>query len=226
VRILVVEDEPEIAEAVVEVLTDDCHAVDHAADGERAAVLMTVNEYDLVILDRQIPPPTGVELLRRWRSEGRQTPVLMLTGSRTSIHDKVEGLDIGADDYLTKPFAFAELRARVRSLLRRRDKQLQAELTAADLVLDRAAHAVSVGGSAVELSPKEFALLEYLLVRKDEAVSRRELVEHVWDENHDSSSNVIDVLIHRLRKKIDGGHSARLLHTVTGVGYVIKGERS
>jgi len=225
-RILLVEDEPELAEAVLEVLQDDCHAVDHAADGARASALMSANQYDLVILDRKIPPPTGDDLLRQWRSGGVQTPVLMLTGSKTSVRDKVEGLDIGADDYLTKPFAFAELRARIRSLLRRREKSLHTDLRAGDLVLDSAAHRVTVSGEPIDLSPKEFALLEYLLLRKGQAVSRRELTEHVWDENYDSSSNVIDVLIHRLRKKIDGGSDAQLLQTVTGVGYVIRDDRS
>ena len=224
-RILLVEDEEELAEALVEVLTDEYYVVDQAADGEKAAKLMLVTNYDLVVLDWKIPPPTGIELLRRWRQEGNSTPVLMFTGDRTRIRDKVEGLDVGADDYLTKPFAIAEFRARVRSLLRRREKALRSSLEAGDLVMDRAAHAVSLGAKPIQLSPKEFGILEYLLTRKDEVIRRTELSEHVWDDAFDPASNVIDVLIHRLRKKIDGGRADKLLHTVAGVGYMIKSRR-
>ena len=224
-RILLVEDEEELGEPLVEMLTDECYAVDWAADGEKAAKLMSVNNYDLVVLDWKIPPPTGIELLRRWRQEGNSTPVLMLTGDRTRIRDKVEGLDVGADDYMTKPFAIAEFRARVRSLLRRGEKALRSSLEAGDLVMDRAAHTVSLGAKPIHLSPKEFGILEYLLTRKDEVVRRTELSEHVWDDAFDPASNVIDVLIHRLRKKIDGGRADKLLHTVAGVGYMIKSRR-
>jgi DNA-binding response OmpR family regulator len=226
VRILVVEDETELADAVVEALQDDYHAVDHAADGKRADELMHVHDYDLVVLDWNIPPPTGVELLRQWRQEGYGTPVLVLTGSRTGVRDKVEGLDTGADDYLTKPFAFAELRARIRSLLRRRKERLHTDLEAGDLVMERAARAVTVNGDPLHLSPKEFGLLEYLLLHKDQVVSRRDLSEHVWDESFDPMSNVIDVLIHRLRKKVDGIRPTKLLHTVPGAGYMLKSERA
>jgi len=226
VRILVVEDETELADAVVEALEDEYYAVDHAADGKRAAALMQANQYDLVVLDWSIPPPTGLELLRRWRREGYGTPVLLLTGSRTSVRDKVEGLDVGADDYLTKPFAFAELRARIRGLLRRREKHLHTDLQAGDLVMQRAARAVTVNGDPLHLSPKEFGLLEYLLLHKDRVVSRHDLSEHVWDERFDPMSNVIDVLIHRLRKKVDGTRPTRLLHTVPGAGYILKSKRS
>ena len=226
VRILVVEDETELADAVVEALQDEYHAVDHAADGKKADELMHVHDYDLVVLDWNIPPPTGVELLRQWRQEGYGTPVLVLTGSRTSVRDKVDGLDIGADDYLTKPFAFAEFRARIRSLLRRRKERLHTNLEAGDLVMERAARAVTVNGDPLHLSPKEFGLLEYLLLHKDQVVSRRDLSEHVWDESFDPMSNVIDVLIHRLRKKVDGTRPTKLLHTVPGAGYMLKSERA
>ena len=224
-RILIVEDDNELAEALVESFTDESYAVDLARTGERADHLMSVNAYDLVVLDRKIPPPNGLELLRIWREAGLSTPVLLLTADG-EVHDRVEGLDLGADDFLGKPFAFAELHARVRSLLRRRDKPVLRKLAAADVVMNRDAHQVTVGGEPVHLAPKEFALLEYLLLRKDQVVSRAELSEHVWNERFDSGSNVIDVLIHRIRGKIDRDPDAKLLHTVLAVGYTIKGERS
>jgi DNA-binding response OmpR family regulator len=223
-RILVVEDEEVLAQALVEVLEGELYAVDHAADGESASELAAVNEYDLVVLDWTIPPPTGIELLRAWRREGRGMPVLMLT-ARAAVHDKVDGLDTGADDFLTKPFSLPEFLARVRSLLRRRAKPLQAALSAGDVAMDRAAHRVTVDGRELELSPKEFALLEYFLLHRDRAISRTELAEHVWDDSFDSLANVIDVTVHRLRKKIDGERGERLLHTLKGVGYVLKSQR-
>jgi two-component system, OmpR family, copper resistance phosphate regulon response regulator CusR len=224
VRILVVEDEEILAQALVEVLEEEFYAVDLAPDGETASELAEVNVYDLIVLDWTIPPPTGIELLRAWRKAGKDTPVLMLTG-RSAVGDKVDGLDTGADDFLTKPFSLPEFLARVRSLLRRRAKPLQATLAAGDLVMDRAARQVKVGGRALDLSPKEFGLLEYFLNRKDEVVTRTELSEHVWDDSFDSLGNVIDVTVHRLRKKIDGDRADRLLHTLKGVGYVLKSQR-
>ena len=224
-RILVVEDEEALAEAVVEALEDECYAVDLARHGEAAEELMHVNTYDLVVLDWTIPPPTGIELLRAWRRSGDHTPILMLTG-RTGVEDRVDGLDTGADDYLTKPFSLVELLARVRSLLRRREKPLQTSLEADDLAMDRASRAVTVAGRPLKLTPKEFALLEYLLCHKDEVVTRTQLTEHVWDDSFDSLSNVVDVTIYRLRKKVDGGRKRLLLHTVKGVGYVLRSQRS
>lgn len=224
-RILVVEDEEVLAQALVELLEDECYAVDLACDGTTAAELAEVNAYDLVVLDWTIPPPSGIELLRRWRRQGRDMPVLMLTG-RSALDDRVGGLDTGADDFLTKPFALPELLARVRSLLRRRDRPLAPPLAADDLEMDRAARRVTVAGAAIELSPKEFALLEYLLAHKDEVVTRSAISDHVWDDTFDSFGNVIDVTIHRLRRKIDGGRPAKLLHTVKGVGYVLRSERT
>ncbi len=224
-RILVVEDETNLAEALVEVLEDEAYAVDLAEEGATASELMSVNTYDAVVLDWTIPPPTGIELLRRWRERGDETPVLMLTG-RGGVEDRVDGLDTGADDYLIKPFSFDEFLARVRSLLRRREKALNNRLEAGDVEMDRAAHRVKVGGHEVDLSPKEFSMLEYFLHRIDEVVSRTDLSEHVWDDSFDSMSNVIDVTVHRLRRKIDGDREARLLHTVKGVGYVLKSERA
>ncbi len=224
-RILVVEDEPLLAEATVEALRLEAYAVDLAADGSSADELMSVNEYDAVVLDWTIPPPNGMDLLRSWRREGHSTPILMLTG-RDAVQDRVEGLDGGADDYLTKPFSLAELLARVRSLLRRRETRVHAELVADDLRMDRAARRVEVGSRRVDLSPKEFSVLEYLLTRCDEVVSRTDLIEHAWDDSFDSMSNVVDVVVHRLRRKIDGAADAKLLHTVKGSGYVLRSRRS
>jgi two-component system OmpR family response regulator len=224
-RILLVEDETTIAEALVELLEDESYAVDHAADGETASELKSINSYDLVVLDWSIPPPTGIELLREWRSEGDPTPVLMLTGHADPT-EIVGGLDTGADDYLTKPFSFAELLARVRSLLRRRERPLQAKLAVDDLEMDRPARRVTVGGAPIDLTPKEFAVLEYLLMRVDQVVTRTDLIEHVWDDSFDSLSNVIDVTVFRLRKKICGDRPAKLLHTVKGAGYVLRSRRA
>jgi DNA-binding response OmpR family regulator len=224
-RVLVVEDEELLAAAVVELLRDESYAVDLAPDGATAEELAAVNSYDLIVLDWTIPAPTGIELLARWRQGGQHAPVLMLTG-RAGVADRVGGLDAGADDYLTKPFAMDELLARVRSLLRRRSRPLLATLAAGDLRMDRAAHTVTVAGEPVELSPKEFAVLEYLLTRKGEVVTRSELAEHAWDEAFDSMSNLIDVTIHRLRRKIDGPRRGRLLHTVKGTGYLLRDARS
>jgi DNA-binding response OmpR family regulator len=222
-RILVVEDDRPIAEAIVETLRDERYAVDLAATGEEASEMVAVNDYDLVVLDWSIPPPTGIELLREWRSQGLELPVLMLTG-HTDVEDRVGGLDTGADDYLTKPFRFAELLARVRSLLRRRARPLDPPLAVADVVVDRARLEVEVAGEPMELTPKEFALLEYLIRRRGEVVSRTDLAEHVWDGSFDSLSNVIDVTVFRLRQKLDAGRDRKLIHTVKGAGYVLREE--
>jgi len=224
-RIMVVEDDPRLSELIREVLEDACYAADLAADGETAAELMDINDYDLVVLDWGIPAPSGIELLRTWRRQGHNIPILMLT-ARDAVEDRVGGLDTGADDYLTKPFSFVELLARVRSLLRRREVPLQLALEADDLKLDRGKHQVTVAGEPVVLSPKEFGVLEYLLSRRDEVITRTDIEEHAWDEASEPMANVVDVVIHRLRKKIDGGRQGRLIHTVRGVGYVLKGQRS
>ncbi|MEA2694067.1 MAG: hypothetical protein QOJ16_3454 [Acidobacteriota bacterium] len=224
-RILVVEDEEVLADALAEGLRDESYAVDVARRGVEAEEQMAVNAYDLVILDWTIPAPSGIELLRRWRAEGNDTPVLMLTG-RAGVADRVGGLDTGADDYLTKPFAFDELLARARSLLRRRARPLVPALSADDVEMDRSAHAVRVAGEPVELSPKEFAVLEYLLARKGQVVSRTELAEHVWDDSFDAMSNVVDVILYRLRRKIDGDREEKLLQTLKGVGYRLRDHRA
>lgn len=223
-RILVVEDDPRMSELTCEVLIDACYAVDPATDGTTADELMSINEYDLVVLDWGIPGTSGIELLRKWRAEGQTMPILMLT-ARNAVEDKAGGLDTGADDYLTKPFSFVEMLARVRSLLRRRELPMQLILEAGDLRLVRSRHQVTVSGRPVTLTPKEFAVLEYMLRRKDEVLTRTDIEEHAWDEASDPMANVVDVTIHRLRKKIDGGREGKLIHTVRGVGYVLQSER-
>jgi DNA-binding response OmpR family regulator len=224
-RILVVEDDPQLSGLICEALEYACYAVDSATNGETAAELVAVNAYDLVVLDWGIPAPSGIELLRDWRRQGASLPVLMLT-ARDAVEDRVGGLDTGADDYLTKPFSFAELLARVRSLLRRRGQRPLVALEAGDVRLDRGKHLVTVAGSPTPVSPKEFAVLEYLLRRQDEVVTRTEIEEHVWNDEAEPMANVVDVVIHRLRKKIDGDRDERLIHTVRGVGYTLRGERS
>jgi DNA-binding response OmpR family regulator len=223
-RILLIEDDQTVASAVEEALVLSHYAVDCVADGDAADEAVAVNDYDAILLDWGIPGRSGIELLRSWREQEMATPVLMLTG-RAEIEDRVDGLNSGADDYLTKPFSLAELLARVGSLIRRRERALQMRLVAADVAMDRAARRVSMAGDEIELSPKEFALLEYLLHRVGEVVTRTEISEHVWDNSFDAMSNVIDVTVHRLRRKIDGDRPETLLHTVTGVGYVLKAER-
>lgn len=222
-RILVVEDDEDLAEVLLEILSDEAYAADLAGDGEVADELMAVNDYDLVLLDWTIPGPSGIELLRSWRAEGKQTPVLMLTG-RGTIDDRVDGLDTGADDYLSKPFEMDELLARIRSLMRRRGQPLR-PMQAGDLELDRSSRRVTVGGDLLKLTPKEFGVLEYLLGRVGETVTRSELTDHVWDDSFDAMSNVVDVILYRLRKKIDGGRDGKLLTTIKGIGYVLHAER-
>lgn len=223
-RILIVEDDEDLTEVLVEALEDEAYATDHAPDGDTADELMAVNDYDAVILDWGIPAPSGIQLLRSWRAAGKTTPVLMLTG-RGDVGDRVDGLDTGADDYLTKPFSLVELLARLRSLLRRRDKSIAA-MTAGGLVLDRAGRQVTLDGVPLQLTAKELGVLEYLLTRVDETVTRTELTEHVWDDSFDAMSNVVDVILYRLRKKIDGGRDGRLLVTVKGVGYRLQSART
>jgi two-component system OmpR family response regulator len=222
-RILVVEDDVDLATAVRETLVDGGHAVDVATTGTEGEELAAVHDYDLVVLDWSLPPPSGIELLRAWRARGLATPVLMLTG-RGALADRVHGLDAGADDYLAKPFALVELAARARSLLRRRERPL-ASLAAGDLVLDPARREVTVAGTPVRLTPKEYGVLAYLLAHRDRPVGREELAEHVWDRSFDALSNTLDVIVYRLRKKIDGTRPERLLHTVTGVGYLLASQR-
>lgn len=221
-RILVVEDEKKVASFLKKGLEEEYYAVDCAYDGEEALYMVEANEYDLMILDIMLPKIDGLEVLKGVRDKGSPLPVLMLT-AKDSVEDVVKGLDTGGDDYLTKPFAFAELLARVRALLRRKERAPAGELQVADLVLDPVTHAVSRGGREIELTAKEYTLLEYLMRQVNRVVTRTMISEHVWDYHFDPMTNVIDVYVNHLRKKIDLNSSQRLIHTIRGVGYMLKG---
>jgi heavy metal response regulator len=221
-RILVVEDEKKVASFLKKGLEEEYYAVDCAYDGEEALYMVEANDYDLVILDIMLPKVDGFEVLKGVRDKGLPLPVLMLT-AKDSVEDVVKGLDAGGDDYLTKPFAFAELLARVRALLRRKEWEPAGELQVADLVLDPVTHAVSRGEREIELTAKEYALLEYLMRQVNRVVTRTMISEHVWDYHFDPMTNVIDVYVNHLRNKIDQNSSQRLIHTIRGVGYMLKG---
>ncbi|RLB07214.1 MAG: DNA-binding response regulator [Deltaproteobacteria bacterium] len=221
-RILVVEDEKKVASFLQKGLEEEYYIVDCAYDGEEALYMLEVNDYDMVILDIMLPKIDGLEVLRRVRGKGLSLPVLMLT-AKDSVEDIVRGLDAGGDDYLTKPFAFAELLARVRALLRRREREPLGELKVADLVLNPLTHKVSRGGKQIELTAKEYALLEYLMRHANRVVTRTMISEHVWDYHFDPMTNVIDVYVNHLRKKVDMGFAHKLIHTIRGVGYMLKG---
>jgi heavy metal response regulator len=220
-RILVVEDEKKVARFIQQGLEEEHYSVDVANDGEKGAVMAEIQTYDLIILDVMLPSMNGFEITRRLRSSKLTTPILMLT-AKTATDDKVAGLDSGADDYLTKPFAFAELLARVRSLLRRGSLEKTTLLTCADLELDTVTHKARRAGKQIDLTAKEYALLEYFLRNKDRVLSRTIISEHIWDYNFDTGTNLIDVYVNHLRNKIDSGFDRRLIHTVRGVGYVLR----
>jgi heavy metal response regulator len=222
-RILVVEDEKKVASFIKRGLEEEGYAVDVAADGEEGLAMALECVHDLIILDIRLPKMDGLRVLKELRQEKVMTPVLLLT-VRATIEDKVLGLDAGADDYLTKPFAFQELVARVRALLRRRAGADPAILQVADLTLDPARRTVSRGGERIELTAREFALLDYFMRNPGRVLTRAMIAEHVWDYTFDTTTNIIDVYINYLRKKIDTGREAKLLHTVRGVGYVLKAE--
>lgn len=219
-RILLVEDDSRIARFVSQALREQAYAVDASADGEDALYKASVNDYDAVILDVMIPGRDGFEVCRELRSTGSAVPVIMLT-ARDAVPDRVAGLDSGADDYLTKPFEVAELLARLRALLRRGRAVRPALVAVADLRIDTRAHAVTRAGRKLELTAKEYALLEYLARERGRVLTRSEIAEHVWDENFDPLSNLIDVNINRLRRKVDDGFASPLIHTRRGEGYML-----
>ncbi len=220
-RLLIVEDDLNLARFIQKGLQEERFAVDVAADGEEGLLLAGVNPYDLIILDIMLPKLDGLGVCRKLRAERKTTPILLLT-AKESVEDKVTGLDTGADDYLTKPFAFAELLARVRALLRRGSACPAGRLKAADLELDPVSHRVWRAGQEIALTNKEFVLLEYLLRNADQVLTRTAIIEHVWDIHYDSMTNIVDVHIRALRAKIDRNFSPPLIHTVRGVGYVLK----
>ena len=222
-RILVVEDEKKVASFIKQGLEEEGYAVDAAADGEEGLVLALTRVHDLIILDIRLPKMDGLRVLQALRHDSVTAPVLLLT-VRATIEDKVLGLDAGADDYLTKPFAFQELVARVRALLRRRSEGEPTVLRIGDLRLDPARRTVTRGDEKIDLTPREFALLDYFMRNPGRVLTRTMIAEHVWDYSFDTSTNVIDVYVNYLRKKVDAGREPKLLHTIRGVGYVLKAE--
>ncbi len=222
-RILLVEDERRLSNVVKKGLTEEGFAVDTAFDGEEGQYLAESENYDLIILDIMLPKVDGLTVCKELRAKNIKIPILMLT-AKTTVEDKAAGLDSGADDYLAKPFAFLELRSRIHALIRRSKQDPSPTLAIADLVLDPIRHKVTRGGKDISLTPKEFSVLEILLRHKDEMVSRTMIIEHVWDYNFDSMSNVVDVFIAQLRRKIDKGAKIQLIHTLHGVGYKISEE--
>ena len=222
-RILLIEDDKDLARFVRKGLQEECHAVDVAEDGEAGLELASSGGYDLLIVDVMLPKMDGLTLCRRVRSWGDRTPILLLT-ARDTVEDKVAGLDTGADDYLTKPFAFAELVARVRALIRRGGPTPAGELKAADLVVDVAAHRVWRAGREISLTNKEYALLVYLLRNRNRVLTRTAIIEHVWGLNYDPMTNIVDVHIRALRAKMDKDFDVPLITTVRGVGYMLEAD--
>ena len=224
-RALIVEDDQTIADFVMRGLKEAGFVVDHAADGTTGLALATGGAYDVAIVDLMLPGMDGISLIRALRGAGISTPVLILS-ARQSVNDRVTGLEIGGDDYLVKPFAFPELLARVHALIRRASASPTSnQLTVGDLTLDLLTRKATRGGREVEpLRPREFALLEYLMRNAGRVVSKTMILSHVWDYSFDPRTNVVDVLVFRLREKIDKGFDEKLIHTVRGIGYVLKVE--
>jgi DNA-binding response OmpR family regulator len=225
VRLLLVEDNKPLVRALRQGLEEEGFAVDVAFDGDEADHKATNTNYDAIILDLMLPKKDGLTLIKKWREEGIQTHVLILT-ARGDLDDKVKGLDIGADDYLTKPFELEELLARIRALIRRRHQAKDPMLKIHDLTIDTAARAVKRGGNAIHLTPREYALLEFLAFHQGKVVTRTMIWEHLYDEHDESTSNVVDVYIRYLRNKIDKGYDQPLILTRWGEGYMLRGEQS
>jgi DNA-binding response OmpR family regulator len=219
-RILLAEDDVSLGKFVRKGLEAEQHQVYLSHSGDEVDFLLTTQEYDLLILDLNLPRVDGVQILRRMRTANNSTPVLVLT-ARSKVEDRVTLLDLGADDYLVKPFSFSELSARVRALLRRRATPVEARVRIADLELNRVDRRVTRAGKDIELSPKEYALLEYLIANAGRKVTRTMILDHVWQHSFDTSTNVVDVYINYLRKKVDGNLEPKLIRTVRGVGYVL-----
>lgn len=223
-RILVVEDEKQLAGILKRGLQEHGYATDTADDGEDGLSLAETSEYDLIVLDVMLPGLSGLEVARTLRARRINTPILMLT-ARDAIDDRVAGLDSGADDYLIKPFAFRELVARIRALLRRDDLVKDPVLRVADLEMDTVSREVRRAGQLVPLASKEYAVLEYLVRNPNRVLTRTQIAEHVWNFDFTAMSNVVDVYIRYLRRKLDDGHEPRLIHTVRGTGYQLKVSR-
>lgn len=220
-KILVVEDEKKVAGFIQRGLEEEGFTVELAYDGEEGLRMGSDDSYDLILMDLMLPQKDGLEVISELRGKDIRTPVLCLT-AKDKVDDIVSGLDSGSDDYLTKPFAFAELLARVRALIRRGNTERGAEITFADLRLDPVAHKVWRGNQEIDLTTKEYALLEYMMRNPNQTLTRSMIAEHVWDYTFDSFTNIIDVYVNYLRKKIDRDFDKKLIHTVRGVGYVLK----
>jgi len=222
-RILIVEDEEKVSRFIVRGLKAEAFAVDSAPDGQHGLDLATTYDYDLIVLDLMLPEVSGTEVLQRIRRANHRVPILMLT-ARDAVADKVEHLEAGADDYLTKPFAFAELMARVKALLRRGSVERPNVLRVTDLEIDRLSQQVTRAGRRIELTSKEYALLEYLAANAGRVLSRTMIIDHVWDQSFDGATNIVDVYVRHLRSKVDDGNDKKLIRTVRGVGYRISDE--
>jgi len=221
-RLLVIEDEKKVASFIKKGLEEEYYAVDVAYDGEQALYMTEVNDYDLILLDIMLPKVDGLTVLRQIRQNGSIVPILVLT-AKDSVENIVEGLDAGCDDYLTKPFAFSELLARIRALLRREREAKTPVLEVGDLRLCPLTHEVTRGDKSVDLTAKEYALLEYFMRNPNRVLTRTMMAEHVWDYHFDTDTNVVDVYVNFLRNKIDRGFDIKLIHTIRGVGYMMKG---
>ena len=221
-RILVVEDEKKVAGFIKKGLEEESYAIDVAYDGVEGEYMASTNDYDVIVLDIMLPKKSGFDVVHDLRAKNIKTPVLLLT-ARDSVEDKVKGLNSGADDYLNKPFAFEEMLARIRALMRRKDYGL-AELKFADLVLDQATRKAKRGDAVIDLTSKEYGLLEYFLRNPNKVLTRTMIAEHVWDYTFDSDTNIIDVYVNHLRNKIDKEPFKKVIHTVRGVGYILKEE--
>lgn len=220
-RILLVEDDVRIANFIARGLREKAYAVDRAFDGIEALYQASISDYDIIILDVMLPGKDGFAVCRELREGGSETPILMLT-ARDAVDDRISGLDFGADDYLVKPFDFKELLARLRALLRRKGEIRPPKIVVDDLEIDTTSHRVWRGGREISLTAKEYALLEYMAREQSKVVGRAEIAEHVWDENFDAFSNLIEVYIKRLRSKIDDGSDIKLIHTRRGAGYILE----
>lgn len=221
-RVLLVEDEHRLSGVLKKGLTESGFAVDQAFDGQDGEFLAETETYDLIILDIMLPKVDGLTVCKNLRRKNMKTPILMLT-AKTTVEDKVAGLDSGADDYLTKPFSFAELHSRINALIRRSSREVSPVIKVADLELDPARRIVRRAGKNILLTPKEFSILEFLVRRRNEVVTRTMIIEHVWDINYEGMSNVVDVFMATLRRKLEKNARTRLIHTVHGVGYKLTG---
>ena len=220
-KILLIEDEKKVASFIKKGLEEEYFSVDTAFDGKEGLMLIKSEEYDLIIMDIMLPFIDGITLVKEVRKRNITTPILMLT-IKDSTQDKVEGLDAGADDYLTKPFAFEELLARIRALLRRNESNKSTKLMLSDLSLDLQSHRVFRNDKEIILTPKEYSILEYLMKNANKVISRTKLIEHVYDYHFDTETNIIDVYINKVRSKVDNEFDKQLIYTIRGVGYIIK----